>query len=148
MIFGLLILVLNAFIFGFIGSWHQRRLNIKNYEDAIKETKEMPREYFDSYDRFISHEPLDQALFNELQDAYIEYLRRQKEQSAHFKVAQKSPLSSGGWYFVIFGIGFSLASFGLLQKYYFEEGDITKVQITNLMPNRAIEEIEIVKEAK
>lgn len=128
---GLLILILNAFVFGFIASWHQRRLNIKNYEDAIKETKDMARPFFDAYDQFISHEPPQQVLFEIQQDAYISYLDKQKEQSENFRVAKRSPLSAGGWYFLIFAIGFSIVCIGLFQKYHLDGGDVTKVEIMN-----------------
>src|SRR3989339_572491 len=127
-LYGLFVLVLNAFVLGFLAAWHQRRLNIRNYEEAVRETKEMVNPYFDAYDQFIKHEPPHEILFTIQEDAFIQYLEKQKEWGRKFHVAQRSPLSSGGWYYTIFAIGFSLVCIGLLQTYYFQDGDITGVE--------------------
>ncbi len=126
---GMGILIFNAIVFGILASWKQRHLNIQNYENAIKDLREVYRSYFDAYDEFIRKEPFDEALWQKQVDAYNEYLEKQKEHGKEIRIAKKHPLSIGENYLWIFIAGFLLVSLGLVQKYYFGGGDIQKVQI-------------------
>ncbi len=129
-LFGLSILVANAFILGILAAWHQRRLNIKNFEKASKQVREIVNPYFDAYDDFIKIEPLNEELWKKQHDAYIEYLEQQKNRGTKDHIAERSILSKGGWYYAIFAIGFLMVCGGLFQKYYLEGGDVTKVEVT------------------
>ncbi len=128
---GLFILLANALVLGIYAGWHQRRLNVENYEKAIKETTDIVTPYFDAYDDFIKVEPFSEALWQKQCDAYIEYLEQQKNRGTKNRIAEKSPLSRGGLYFVLFTLGFLCTCIGIVQKYYFQGSEATKVELTS-----------------
>lgn len=126
---GMAVLIFNAIVFGVLASWKQRGLNTQNFEDAIRDTQAIVRPYFDAYDALISKEPFDKDLWGKHQDAYIDYLQKQKEFGVKPRIAKRHILNIGEKYLWIFIAGFLFISIGLVQKYYFNGGDVTKVQI-------------------
>ena len=114
-LFGLAILVIDSFIFGFVAQWFQRKLNTDNYEQAMKAVVGEVRSFFDAYDEFITKEPPDQSLFNKQQDAYVEYLEKQKSRSSKFQFAKRFWLNIGSGYLLLYGIGLTLIGIGLLK---------------------------------
>lgn len=135
-ILGMAILTLNAIFFGIIASWKQRKLNIENFESAIKDTKDIVRPFFDAYDEFIRKEPFDKKLWEKQQEAYIDFLEKQKEGSEKIKFPKRYFLNIGDAYLWIFIAGFLIVSFGLIQKYSFQGGDVSKIQIVEPMRNK------------
>ena len=112
---GLFILLLDSFVFGFVVDWYKRKLNVGIFEKAMKQVVDEVRPFFDAYDELIKKEPPDQSLFNKQQDAYIEYLERQKKRSSKFEFPEKFWLDIGDGFLWLFGIGLLLIGIGLLQ---------------------------------
>lgn len=127
-VFGLATLLFNAFVFGYLAECLQRNNNIKNLEGAIKELQDAVNPYFNAYDAMLTY--LDnhgqdqtdefkkgfQAVNDDLQDKYIEFLKWQKNKEPRY--APKTKLSIGYWYFAVFALGLVIIGFGLFLEYH------------------------------
>jgi|GEM_PF-2871296 hypothetical protein len=124
---GLATLLFDAFVFGYMAECIQRNLNIKNFEDAIKELQDAAKPYFDSYDAMLHY--LDdhgndkedefrkgfQAAYDDHQNKYIQYLNWQRAREP--RLAPKTKLAIGYWYFAVFAAGLVIIGCGLFLRY-------------------------------
>lgn len=125
---GLATLLFDAFVFGYMAECIQRNLNIKNFEDAIKELQDAVKPYFDAYDAMLHY--LDehgndneedfrrgfQSIYDDLQNKYIQYLDWQRSREP--RIASETKLAIGYGYFAIFATGLVIIGMGLFMKYF------------------------------
>jgi hypothetical protein len=125
---GLLILLVDGFFFGFWAEWEQRTNNIANFEAASNDIKSISRPYFDAYDRFITHEPVNQKLFSEQADAYVTFLEKHRELGEKPRFPKKHWLVIGKKYLWLYALGLVLLGGGLLYEYCLSSHDISGVR--------------------
>ena len=121
-IVGLGIILFNAFLFGFVADAIQRNHNIKNAEGGIMDVRNTVKPYFDAYDE--AGQYLDdpnfrpevfQERYNKLQNAYTTYLEEHKKKNEKPRLAKRTKLGIGYWYFVLFAFGLVVMGYGLIQ---------------------------------
>ncbi len=123
-LFGLGIILLNAFLFGFVADTIQRNLNIHNAEGGINDTKKIVVPYFDAYDelgKYLDDPALTpegaQEKYSKMQDAFITYLEEQKKKNAKPRIAARTKLAIGYWYFALFAAGLIVLGAGLVMQH-------------------------------
>lgn len=119
-LFGLALLLIDAFIFGFCAEWRQRILNADNFEKAGTDLIATARPYFDSYDALIRIEPPNQELFDAQANAYIDFLEKYKEMNSLPRIAKGTAFGIGASYLTLYGVALLTLSGGLLFEYCFK----------------------------
>ncbi len=118
---GLSLILLNSFLFGFVADAVQRNLNIRNAESALMDVRKTVKPYFDAYDdvvKLLDDPAFTPAAFQEkynvLQNSYALYLEEHKQKNEGPRLAKKTKLGIGYWYFILFAIGITFLAVGLV----------------------------------
>ncbi len=123
-VIGLGIVLLNAFLFGFVADALQRTSNIRNAEQAIQDVRKTAEPYFDAYDelpKYLDHPAMTldgfQEKYSKMQDAYVAYLEEHKKKNAKPRIAARTKLAIGYWYFGLFAAGLIVLGVGLVSQH-------------------------------
>lgn len=118
-ILGLSILLINAFLFGYVAQVIQRNLNMKHFEDAMSEEMSAISPYYEAYEQMLidldQSEVLSQRSFENVQDKFIEFHDWHKKKT--ISIAPKTKFAIGYWYLALYGIGLCTIGPGLVMKY-------------------------------
>ena len=119
-VIGLVIILFNAFLFGFVADCIQRNNNVRNCERANDVSMKNVEPYYEAYDEMAKYPDCPQFTtegfqqkFTAMQDAYVEYLEVAKMYRKP-RIASKTKLAIGYWYFVIFAFGIIILGTGLI----------------------------------
>ncbi len=123
-IVGLGIILFNAFIFGFVADAFQRNLNIRNAEEGLSDVRKTVEPYFDAYEetgKYLDDPAFTkegfQKQYDKLQNSYITYLEEHKKKNAKPRLARRTKLAIGHWYFVLFAAGLVIMGAGLVLQH-------------------------------
>lgn len=108
---GGLIVFINGSLFGWVAQWHQRKINIKHFENMAEETQNRFRTILAAYKNVLQlHSRESEVAYG---DAATEFNSWREGLSKDQRMAKKTPLNIGVFYIPLLLTGMALVSMGV-----------------------------------